>query len=110
MGHLQVLIIGRTLVEDGRWRMVLDYLKQEAFTGENLYVFEAENAAQILEWRGEDNSSVGEYITGLVENRMSGKNTTIVTLRELFYESYREDKLAPLPTVSIVNDCLKVNV
>lgn len=110
MGHLQVLIIGRTLVEDGQWRMVLDYLKQEAFTGENLYVFEAENAAQILEWRGEDNSSVGEYITGLVENRMSGKNTTIVTLRELFYESYREDKLAPLPTVSIVNDCLKVNV
>ena len=53
---------------------------------------------------------MGEYITGLVENRMSGKNTTIVTLRELFYESYREDKLAPLQTVSIVNDCLKVNV
>ena len=29
MGHLQVLVMGRTLVEDGRWRMVLDYLKQE---------------------------------------------------------------------------------
>lgn len=35
MGHLQVLVIGQTLVEDGRWRMVLDYLKQEAFVGEN---------------------------------------------------------------------------
>ena len=62
MGHLQVLVIGQTLVEDGRWRMVLDYLKQEAFVGENLYVFEAENAAEILNWQGEDNSSVGEYI------------------------------------------------
>ena len=54
MGHLQVLVIGQTLVEDGRWRMVLDYLKQEAFVGEDLYVFEAENAAEILNWQGED--------------------------------------------------------
>lgn len=52
MGHLQVLVIGQTLVEDGRWRMVLDYLKQEAFVGEDLYVFEAENAAEILNWQG----------------------------------------------------------
>ncbi len=33
MGHLQVLVMGRTLVEDGIWRMVLDYLKQEIFCG-----------------------------------------------------------------------------
>ena len=46
MGHLQVLVMGRTLVEDGRWRMVLDYLKQEIFVGEDLYVFEAEDAGR----------------------------------------------------------------
>ena len=63
MGHLQVLVLGRTLVEDGRWRLVLDYLKQENLVGEDLYVFEAENAAEILKWNGEENSSAGEYIT-----------------------------------------------
>ena len=110
MGHLQVLVIGKTLVEDGRWRLVLDYLKQEAFVGENLYVFEAENAAEILKWHGEDNSSVGEYITGLVENRMSGKKKAMVTLRELFYEKYKEDKLQQLPSVKIENGSLKVDV
>ena len=52
MGHLQVLVMGRTLVEDGRWRMVLDYLKQEIFVGEDLYVFEAEDAGEILNWHG----------------------------------------------------------
>ena len=83
MGHLQVLVMGRTLVEDGRWRMVLDYLKQEIFVGEDLYVFEAEDAGEILNWHGEDNSSAGEYITGLIRNRMSGGNITAVTLREL---------------------------
>lgn len=110
MGHLQVLVIGKTLVEDGRWRMLLDYLKQEDFVGEDLYVFEAENASEILSWQGEDNSSVGEYITGLVENRMSGKNTMVVTLRELFYERYKEDRLLMLPSVSIENGSLEVAV
>ena len=110
MGHLQVLVIGKTLVEDGRWRMLLDYLKQENFAGEDLYVFQAENASEILSWQGEDNSSVGEYITGLVENRMSGKNTMVVTLRELFYERYKEDRLLILPSVSIENGSLEVVV
>ena len=108
MGHLQVLVIGQTLVEDGRWRMVLDYLKQEAFVGEDLYVFEAENAAEILNWQGEDNSSVGEYISGLLENRMSGGNTEMVTLRELFYEKYKEDKLKELPYVNIRNGSINL--
>lgn len=62
------------------------------FVGEDLYVFEAEDAGEILNWHGEDNSSAGEYITGLIRNRMSGGNITAVTLRELFYEKYKEDK------------------
>lgn len=110
MGHLQVLVIGRELVEDGRWRMVLDYLKQEPFTGEDLYVFEAENAGEILEWHGEDNSSAGEYITGLIRNRISRENITVVTLRELFYEKYREDKILRLPMVEIREESLEVKV
>lgn len=110
MGHLQVLVIGRELVEDGRWRMVLDYLKQEPFTGEDLYVFEAENAGEILEWHGEDNSSAGEYITGLIRNRISRENITAVTLRELFYEKYREDKILRLPMVEIKEESLEVKV
>ena len=110
MGHLQVLVIGKKLTEDGRWKLVLDYLRQEAFVGENLYVFEADDAAEILKWHGEDNSSVGEYITGLVENRMSGRKKATVTLRELFYERYKEDKLMQLPSVRIEKESLKVDV
>ena len=110
MGHLQVLIIGKTLAEDGRWRQIVDYLKQEAFVGEDLYVFEAENAAEILQWKSEDNSSVGEYITGLMENRMSGKKKAVVTLRELFYERYKEDRILQLPSVQIRNGSLEVDV
>ena len=73
-------------------------------------MFESENSSEILSWQGEDNSSVGEYITGLVENRMSGKNTMVVTLRELFYERYKEDRLLMLPSVNIENGSLEVAV
>ena len=110
MGHLQVLVLGRTLVEDGRWRLVLDYLKQENLVGEDLYVFEAENAAEILKWNGEENSSAGEYITGMMENRMSGEKRAAVTLRELFYEKYKEDRLLKLPFVRVDNGSLEIDV
>ena len=90
--------------------IMIDYLKQEIFVGEDLYVFEAEDAGEILNWHGEDNSSAGEYITGLIRNRMSGGNITAVTLRELFYEKYKEDKILRLPIVKIRNGSLEVEV
>lgn len=62
------------------------------FCGEDLYVFEAEDAEEILNWHGEDNSSAGEYITGLIRNRMSGGNITAVTLRELFMKNIKKIK------------------
>ena len=94
----------------GNVDFVRDYLKQEIFVGEDLYAFEAEDAGEILNWHGEDNSSAGEYITGLIRNRMSGGNITAVTLRELFYEKYKEDKILRLPIVKIRNGSLEVEV
>ena len=72
--------------------------------GEDLYVFEAEDAGEILNWHGEDNSSAGEYITGLIRNRMSGGNITAVTLRELFYEKYQEN----IGIIQILKCCLEI--
>ena len=106
MGHLQVLVLGETILKDGRWKMVLDYLKDEPFVGEDLYIFRAENVQEILSWQGEDNSSLGEYLTGLIENRMSEKNVKTVTLRDVFYEKYQHGKMPDLPQVSIVNGSL----
>lgn len=41
---------------------------------------------------------------------MSGGNITAVTLRELFYEKYKEDKILQLPTAKIRNGSLEVEV
>lgn len=110
LGHLQVLVLGKLLLEDGRWELVLDYLKQEAFVGEDLYVFQAENASQVLNWQGQDNSSLGEYVTGLIENRMSGRRVHTVTLRQVFYEKYKSHTMPKLPEITVTDSSLEISV
>ena len=110
LGHLQVLVLGKPLLEDGRWELVLDYLKQEAFVGEDLYVFQAENAGQVLNWQGQDNSSLGEYVTGLIENRMSGRRVHTVTLRQVFYEKYKSHTMPKLPEITVTDSSLEISV
>lgn len=108
MGHVQVFVLGQTILEDGRWRMVLEYLKQEPFTGEDIYVFVTSQAQEVLKWQGENNSSAGEYITGLMENRMSEQRNQAVTLRDVFYRWYKEDSLPVLPRITVTDSSLEI--
>ena len=108
MGHLEAIIIGRDLISDGRWEDVLSYLKKQPFVGEDIYVFQAENAEEILKWNGGQGSSVGEYLRGLLENDFSGKRKKKgVTLRTLYYEKYENGTLPKLPGLVVSGDELQ---
>lgn len=48
MGHLEILVLGQSLLDGGRWEQVLEYLKQEPTIGENVYVFRSSNAAEAV--------------------------------------------------------------
>ena len=56
MSHLQVIIMGDRLLEGEGWKIFMEYLKEEPFVGENVYIF-----------RTEDRSSA---ITGKRRNRL----------------------------------------
>ncbi len=108
MGHLEAIIIGSDLIADGRWEDVLSYLKKQPFVGEDIYVFQAENAEEILKWNGGQGSSVGEYLRGLLENDFSGKRKKKgVTLRTLYYEKYENGTLPKLPGLVVSQDELQ---
>lgn len=108
MGHLEAIIIGSDLIADGRWEDVLSYLKKQPFVGEDIYVFQAENAEEILKWNGGQGSSVGEYLRGLLENDFSGKRKKKgVTLRTLYYEKYENGTLPKLPGLVVAGDELQ---
>lgn len=108
MGHLEAIIIGESLIADGRWEDVLAYLKKQPFVGEDIYVFQAENAEEILKWNGGQGSSVGEYLRGLLENDFSGKRKKKgITLRTLYYEKYKSGTLPKLPGLVLSGDELQ---
>lgn len=108
MGHLEALIIGEDLILDGRWQEVLSYLEEQPFVGENLYVFRAERAEEILKWNGGQGSSVGEYLRGLLENDFSGKRKKKgITLRELYHQKYKDGTLPKLPRLVLQGDELQ---
>ena len=108
MGHLEAIIIGRDLIADGRWEAVLSYLKKQPFVGEDIYVFQAENAEEILKWNGGQGSSVGEYLRGLLENDFSGKRKKKgVTLRTLYHEKYENGTLPKIPGLVVEGDELQ---
>lgn len=108
MGHLQVLVLGEQLLKQENWKILLDYLEQEPLVGENVYVFRAADPEAILAWNGSSGTSVGEYLTGVLENRTTGQQKRGVTLRQIYHQRYRSGNLPELPEVRIENEQLQI--
>ena len=108
MGHLEILVLGQSLLDGGRWEQVLEYLKQEPTIGENVYVFRSSNTAEAVGWVSPQETSLGEYLLGLLENNPDGSPSQAVTLRELYHEMYDRGALPALPNLIIQGEELEV--
>lgn len=98
MGHLQVLILQSSLTQSDRWKELLAYLEKEPLIGENVYVFRAEDPEQIVEWN-KQGTSIGEYLPGLLENRIPEQEKNGVTLRQIYHQWYEDGSLMNLPEI-----------
>ena len=107
ISHIQVILLGNALVESGRWQEFLSWLKQEPFMGENVYLFSTEDPETVLALDGEG-SSMGEFLTGLLENRLPGQQKEGVTLRQVYHLWYQEGALMHLPAIKAENDSIQV--
>lgn len=107
IGHVQVVIISEHILENGKWKEFLDYLKKEPLAGENIYVFRAEDPQNILNWDS-GGTTAGEYLKGLLENRLPGDRKEGVTLRQVYYQWYRDETLPALPEIILKDGDLQV--
>lgn len=107
ISHIQVILLGNALVEGGRWKDFLSYLKQEPFMGENVYLFRTEEPKAVISWE-KGGSSVGEYLTGLLENRLPAQQKDGVTLRQVYHQWYQEDSLPELPVIVLEDETIQV--
>lgn len=108
MGHVQILVLGERLIVQQQWDTVLNYLKEEPFLGENIYVFWTQDVKALMEWKGGGTSSVGEYIIGLMENPYAVKKKKGITLRQIYHQWYATGELLQIPQIVMENDKIQV--
>lgn len=107
MSHIQVILMGNQLVESGRWTEFFTYLDQDPFVGENVYVFQTENPSAVLAWDS-GGTSIGEYLTGLLENRLPDQQKKGMTLRQVYHQWYKNGTLPALPAILLENEEIRV--
>lgn len=113
LGHLEILVLGTELISGKEnlseiQEILIQYLKSQSFIGEDIYIFQAEKPEELVGWRTEKGTSLGEYVTGIMENRMNGQKEKGVTLRELYYQVAKEDELPELPTIIMGDKTLEI--
>lgn len=102
IGHLQVLILGKNLLNSAKWESLLQYLKEEPLAGENIYLFQTETPESVINWDS-GGTSTGEYLKGLLENRISGQQKEGITLRQVYHQWYENRTIPNLPEI-VLND------
>lgn len=107
MSHLQVIIMGDRLLEGDGWKIFMEYLKEEPFVGENVYIFRTEDPEAVLT-RESGGTSAGEYLTGLLENRLPSQQKDGVTLRQAYHQWYESGALVEIPRIIMENGELQV--
>ena len=82
-----------SMLERENWRHLADYLRQELYVGENIYVFQAENGQRAVSWRSGTESSLGEWVQGIMENNQWDRRPDGITLRDIYYDFYTGKEL-----------------
>lgn len=109
LGHLQVVILDENMLEEEYRSAIIPYLKQEEHVGEDVYVFRTQMLGDVFRWKGAQESSVGEYLQGIQENRTTGQQKKGVTLREVYHQFYQDGTLPWLPSVRVDGELLEVD-
>ena len=64
------MILDESMLTEENRKAFLEYLKQEEeHVGEDVYMFRTGMLGEVFHWKGAEESSVGEYLQGIQENR-----------------------------------------
>lgn len=104
MGHMKAIILGETIMENrDALAGFLGFLEDNPAVAGNIYVFVTEDMEELMSLDGQGVDSVGDYLTGILENTMDKKEKKAVILQDLYGAWHREEEFPILPEVTIVN-------
>ena len=104
MGHMKAIILGEHIMENrDALAGFLGFLEDNPAVAGNIYVFVTEDMEALMSLDGQGVDSVGDYLTGILENTMDKKEQKAVILQDLYGAWHREEEFPKLPEVTIVN-------
>lgn len=105
LGHLKALILGESLLEEEeRLEEFLGFLEENPSVAGNIYVFSCEDNRDLMSLDGQVQDSVGDYLTGILENTMRQEPAEEVTLQDLYNAWHRGEDMPQLPRVTVENN------
>lgn len=104
MGHMKIILLGKDLLEneDALFEF-LNYLEEKPSVAGNIYVFSCEDVKALMSFDTQGGESVGDYLTGILENNLEGKPKNTVTLQDLYNRWHRKEQLPQLLEAELVN-------
>mgnify|MGYP000215846785 FL=1 len=104
MGHMKIILLGKDLLEneDALFEF-LNYLEEKPSVAGNIYVFSCEDVKALMSFDTQGGESVGDYLTGILENNLEGKPKNAVTLQDLYNRGHRKEQLPQLLEAELVN-------
>lgn len=95
LGHLEILILEKELCSEAHQTVLIRALREARLSGEELLVFQTEDIEKLFKWQSADGSSAGEYILGILENRIQKQEDREIHLKEI-YRAYFDGKEFPV--------------
>lgn len=108
VGHVQAVILGQNLLkEEEKTRELLLDLQSEKSLGKGAYVYQTQFMQEIFAKNGKDTSSLGQYLTGIYENRLEQSIHT--NLGQVYRQIENGNVSDYLPTIQIVDEQIYVD-
>ena len=100
LGHVQAVILGKGLLEaETAAADVFRYMEEDAVLGKSVFLFQTDDPGAVMELNGTSVESLGDYLTGIYENRTDSSAGKPLTLEDFFYVWNNYGKIAEIPRI-----------
>ena len=110
IGHVKAVVFGARLQENGEaFEKVLNGMEAESSLGNSPCIFATESLGKLAETVEEQELSLGDFLTGLYENRTDVSAQSPVKLADLYRAFHKNTILPEIPAIEIDKSIVKVS-
>ena len=110
IGHVKAVVFGENLQENGEtFKKVLNGMEAESSLGNSPCIFATESLGKLAETVEEQELSLGDFLTGIYENRTDVSAQSPVKLADLYRAFHKNTALPEIPAIEIDKSIVKVS-